>query len=133
MRIEPHFTWEYILDRCHFYEDVPLRESHRQAVNGLLSAVPVIRAHPELGKLIPCMSLLGLTWWVSERHEVNLFCIEDKCQYDVSVCDLPVDKMGTWPTTPTETQTVPLETLAETLMHYINKYRDDRPQLNAES
>ncbi len=98
MKTFPGFTWEWIIEHCEeicdevqkFIERETLysheaQKGYLQSAQGLIAIIPQLREHPQLGKLVPMMSLLSLRWFPADDYEVQLFCEENKSKYSITV------------------------------------------------
>jgi hypothetical protein len=99
MKTFPDFTWEWIIESCerfcnelealsadpewsHLSESF---EAYCQVERGTVAIVYELRKHPELEKLVPMRSMRTLRWFPAEGHEVNLYCVENRLKYRISV------------------------------------------------
>jgi len=126
------FTWEYIVENCERYIqqlDVFIAQEPNRAfeaqrgylksANGLKVVVPKLRAHPELGKSPPMMSLLGLRWLLGNDLEVELFYSPDKEKYEVAVVK--------WSeSTILKATDVGLDEVVDTVCEFIGKVRNQK-------
>ncbi len=98
MKIFPDFTWEWIIESCEkfcteverFIERDPgqsheTQKGYIQSARGLIAIVPQLRAHPQLERLVPVKSLLGLRWFPAEGWVVSLTCEESQVKYIIKV------------------------------------------------
>lgn len=132
MKTFPDFTWEWIIKSCETLcdqlqssiDDDPTELPERlkgyiETSQGLIAIVPNLRAHPQLEKLVPMMSLLTLRWFPKENYEVNIN-YENKVGYKIYVLRTSIETDSV-----IEEKFVALNEVADELYTYISGLRED--------
>jgi hypothetical protein len=127
MKIFPDFTWEWIVEHCEqSCRDIQERTDPQDLSEpnwvldrkrGIIAIVAKLRAHPQIEKLVPMMSLWHLRWFPSDGYEIRLEYEQDRIHYRITICWVNYSSVMPWETI--EQKLVTPDRVADEIYAYI--------------